>query len=208
MDGAQSVCTEYMMYCINTKCNISTEYCTIVHDVWLPDWGLFGKLLPHVRACFKGILFINSIDCYHSYVLLRFRLLVWVGLCVREEHLCQKVCGLSPFVLTGRVLWLFKKCFFNFGYANRPLGVNEGVVSCKGLDSLPGCIPASVGSGPIVTLTRINHLLKMNEWWFTTSAFSLFPVCGREFNWSVCMCGRSVTIHRNAKMWCARSAIY
>lgn len=98
-----------MKYCINTKCHFSTEYYIIVHDVWLLDWWLLRRLLLHARARFKWILFINSVDCYHSYVLLRFRLLVRVVLCVRragEQHtlmLCQKVCGFSPAVLTGRV---------------------------------------------------------------------------------------------------------
>lgn len=61
---------------LNTKCNIGTEYCTIVHDACLPDWLLLSRLLPQARAQFKGILFINSVDCYHSNVLLSFQLMV------------------------------------------------------------------------------------------------------------------------------------
>lgn len=58
------------------------------------------------------------------------------------------------------VLTLQKKKKFNFGYNKLPLGVNECVM---GLNSFPGGIPASVDSRSIVALTRINHLLKMNE---------------------------------------------
>lgn len=61
---------------LNTKCNTGTEYCTTVHDARLPDWLLLSRLLPQARALFKGILFINSIDRYHSNVLLSFQLLV------------------------------------------------------------------------------------------------------------------------------------